>query len=456
MNWMRHLQQQRGQTTTSGLASVEPSPTPRNDTSFTKSSTAQWEHTAADNDVTSSVHNPGQIALGLTSLGGPSEPHCLPIPSRVHIGNDHHTGLDNSQHFLFCSGSQICTTTEPSTSSSPLMQHRPVTESYQPSMSKSENEAATRRGDESRQTVVDSRDLSKNNQITVVPESSDPSTNDDALDVMMRHGIVGGEVIPPTASHRETDDRLPADRYREAEPSACYETLKARQTSAVGGGQFVRSVPFVFGSDGENRCHPQSTTSLVSEMQSAKDQLPMQAFRMHSSITHLVYKENGGAMNTRRCSSPNVHSVSDGAVYRVSRSSTVPYGSTLHLPDYQMTIDRSKSSGDLIHVPASLELRNVSQDIVSKWNEPLPSTSVSWSSAGDSVCRRSVGPECPCMVKVGEYSDGAMQSSTMVPSAPDQPMAVETDSSRSDICQVCSDTAAGFHCGTYVCEACKV
>ena len=464
MNLMRRLQQQRGQTTTAGSASgsatgsatgsesgsatssasVEQSPALSDETPFTKIS-SQWDHTADDTNMTSSFHNPGQVALGLTSLCASTSPHCLPMPSPVHIGNDHICDcLDNNEHYLSCPGSQKWPTTEPS--SSPVMHHRPVTESYQPSTSTSENVAATRRGNESRETVlVDSRvtDLSKNNQITVVSESSDLRSNDDALDVMW-HGSVGSEVIPRTTLHSETDDPL---HHRKGEPAACYEKLKNHQTSAVGGGQFVRSMSFVFGRDGENHCHLQSTTSPVSdsEMQGIKGQLLMQAF--HSNVD-LMYKENGGATNRQQCSSPNVHCASDSAMYHASRSSTLPlpYSSTSPLPEYQVTIDGSKSSSDLLHIPASVERRSMSQDVLSEWNEPVSSTCVSQSS----VCHRSVG--CPSDAKVGEYNDG----STMTSTQPDQAMTLETDSSSSEICQVCCDTAAGFHCGAYVCEACKV
>ena len=184
--------------------------------------------------------------------------------------------------------------------------------------------------------------------------------------------------------------------------------------------------------------------------------------RMHMAFVSRPpgYAENNDTPRMRRASESNL-ALNTPVCHAWRGAVPLPRSSTLHLPDSRSINGRSRSSSDLLESDMtpqdmSVDQQTCSQDVVSKWNKPLSSTAISQSSSagGDTGSHRSLEREYPGETKVGKYSDNAMQSCTLTSTQPDLSIAPKTEDSH--ICQVCNDVAAGFHCGAYVCEACKV
>ncbi|KAK2183971.1 hypothetical protein NP493_288g01000 [Ridgeia piscesae] len=183
--------------------------------------------------------------------------------------------------------------------------------------------------------------------------------------------------------------------------------------------------------------------------------------RMHMAFVSRPpgYAENNDTPRMRRASESNL-ALNTPVCHAWRGAVPLPRSSTLHLPDSRSINGRSRSSSDLLESDMtpqdmSVDQQTCSQDVVSKWNKPLSSTAISQSSSagGDTGSHRSLEREYPGETKVGKYSDNAMQSCTLTSTQPDLSIAPKTEDSH--ICQVCNDVAAGFHCGAYVCEACK-
>lgn len=186
--------------------------------------------------------------------------------------------------------------------------------------------------------------------------------------------------------------------------------------------------------------------------------------RMHMAFASKQpsYTDNNDAPRLRRASEGNL-ALNNPVCHAWRGTVPLPHSSTLHLPDSRSINGRSRSSSDLLEsdaIPApqdmSVDSQTCSQDVLSKWNKSLSPTAISQSSSagGDTVSHRSLEHEYPGETKVGKYSDDIMQSNTLTSTQPNLPLTTKTEDSR--VCQVCNDIAAGFHCGAYVCEACKV
>lgn len=183
--------------------------------------------------------------------------------------------------------------------------------------------------------------------------------------------------------------------------------------------------------------------------------------RMHMAFASRLpgYTENNDVHRMRRASEGNL-ALNNPMCHAWQGAVPLPHSSTLHLPDSRSINGRSMSSSDLLESDMtpqdmSVDQQTCSQDVMSKWNKAVSSTVISQSSSAgsDTASHRSLEREYPGETKVGKYSDNVMQSCTLTSTQPDLTVATKVEDSH--ICQVCNDIAAGFHCGAYVCEACK-